>query len=638
MHRILRLLSFLGIFVTLAFQVIQAENAPNIGLAFPAVEGRTIQIQVDASARFDSLTICLGDDCVTSQFIQGKQNYVGPLVNEGNTLSADFHQDNQITQTQLTFNAMPAWLSILPPLLAILFAVLLKEVISALFIGIISGVGLHLFYCLPERSLFSGLFVSMSDYILPAVADSGHMSVILFSLLIGGTVAVISRNGGMNGMVNRLARFASNARNAQLTTWALGIVIFFDDYANTLVVGNSMKPITDRFKISREKLAYLVDSTAAPVASIAFVTTWIGAQLGYIQDGVEEIAGLNLSPYSVFISSLPYSFYPIFTLVFMLIIILLKKDFGPMLKAEQLAKTRTVGHHDEGMDEALNALNPHQGTPIRALNAVIPVAILIFGTLLGLWVTGFSADVWNDASLPFFRKLSAIIGAADSYKALLWSSMAALCAAVFLSVIQKILTLEQSMQITLKGFGFMLHACVILCLAWTLSSLTSQLQTADFITESLQRWHANPYWFPVITFILSALVSFSTGSSWSTMAILYPMLLPASWLLCEQQGLGYDESLPLFFHVVNAVLAGSVLGDHCSPISDTTILSSLASGCSHLSHVRTQMPYALTVGSVSIMVGIIPASFGVPLWLLYPIGILILYLIVRYRGSTILEK
>lgn len=556
----------------------------------------------------------------------------GPETGSAERVEFTIYSGQQVYTESLPIRSMPGWLSIIPPLIAILFAILFKEVISSLFLGIFAGVLLHLHYGLSGKSLLSAFFLSITDYILPAVADPGHMSIILFSIIIGGMVAIISKNGGMAGMVNTISRFAKTRASAQLATWALGILIFFDDYANTLVVGNTMRPVTDKLRISREKLAYIVDATAAPVASVAFVTTWIGAQLGYIQDGIQSLDGLNGSPYSVFMSSLQYAFYPIFTLVFILMLILSKKDFGPMFHAEKRAQEEGQANIDLAESEEIKSLEPEEHAPKRAFNAIIPVLVLIFGTLAGLWVTGFDAAIWEDKSTGFWNRVSGIIGNADSYKALLWSSLSALAIGILLTVSQKILSLQQSLSVMFKGFGFMLNAIVILCLAWTLSTLTEHLETARFITGFLEAVDASPFLLPVLTFILSALVSFSTGSSWSTMAILYPMILPATWLLCGTQELTEPETMAIFYNVVSCVLAGSVLGDHCSPISDTTILSSLATSCNHLSHVRTQMPYALIVGSVSIIIGTLPASFGWSPLLLYPIGFLAIYVLIRIFG------
>lgn len=603
-------------------------------LAAPAVVNRSIELKITQAGGFDSVSIQLGDQSITLLSTAEGDRISGPILSKSaGPILIKTYTNGVVQFVEMKPDLMPAWLSIIPPLLAIVFAIVFKEVITSLFIGILSGVFLHLHYMFPEKGIVSGLFLSVTDYVLPSLTDPDHMSVIVFSLLIGGTVAVISRNGGMVGMVKHISRYAKTPRSAQMASWALGIIIFFDDYANTLVVGNTMRPVTDKLKVSREKLAYIVDATAAPVASVAFVTTWIGAQLGYIQDGIDTINGLDASPYSVFIGSLKYAFYPFFTIVFMWVLIRMKRDYGPMLHAE--IKSRKSLHVSQKVthNEEIQALDPDEHAPKRAFNAVIPILILVFGTIAALWITGFSEAIWSDPDSGFWTKVSGIIGNADSYKSLLWSSTAALTVSILLSVSQRILKLQDTMNTVLKGFGFMMNAIIILCLAWTLSLLTDHLETAQFITSVLEAIDANPVWFPAITFVLASLISFSTGSSWSTMAILYPMLLPAMWLLCVDQGLEYQVTLDLFFNVVSCVLAGSVLGDHCSPISDTTILSSLSTSCNHLSHVRTQMPYALTVGVISVLLGTIPAAFGVTTWLLYPLGFFAIYLIIRIFGK-----
>ncbi|MCK4569476.1 MAG: hypothetical protein KAT76_04245, partial [Bacteroidales bacterium] len=413
--------------------------------------------------------------------------------------------------------------------------------------------------------------------------------------------------------------------------------IFFDDYANTLVVGNTMRPVTDRLKISREKLAYLVDSTAAPIASIAFVTTWIGAELSYIQDGINVI-GLNENAYMIFFNSLAYSFYPIFTLVFILIIIYRGVDFGPMLKAERKARKEesVIAGKINSLSSELNKLEIDENIKARWFNAVIPVLVIIFGTIAGLIYTGWDPTIWSDEQLAFGRKISATIGNADSYKALLWSSLASVLMALLLTVSQRILSLRQSIDSLINGFKTMLTAVLILILAWSVALVTEHMHTASFISSSMLEMSLSPYLVPAITFILAALVSFSTGSSWGTMAILYPLMLPATWLITEDYGMDYNTSMLIFYNVVSCVLAGSVLGDHCSPISDTTILSSLASSCNHIEHVRTQLPYALTVGVVSVIAGTLPAAFGISSYILFPAGLLILFLTVLFLGKKVL--
>ncbi|MCH2234861.1 MAG: hypothetical protein MK078_11480 [Crocinitomicaceae bacterium] len=560
---------------------------------------------------------------------------------------------------------VPLWTSILPPLIAILLALVFKEVIFSLVSGIFIGSAIIGFYAEGFVGIFTGFFKIIDTYIIQAMNDSGHLSVILFSIVIGGIVALISRNGGMKGIVNSIAKFANNVRNGQLATWGLGIAIFFDDYANTLVVGNTMRAVTDKLKISREKLAYIVDSTAAPVSSIAFVTTWIGAELVYITTGLDKINadGTQISEgvYSIFLNSLMYSFYPILTLFFIFYIVWRKKDYGPMYKAEARARQGGIINPEENSGDLteLEDLEPVKGIKYRAMNAVIPVAIIVFGTLIGLIYTGFESlagtiadidsnakvntwsNIWSNIGImegnpeTFTRKLGTLIGAADSYIALLWSSLTALLAAVILTVSQRIMNLRDSVETVITGFKTMVPAILILILAWALASVTEEMHTADYITSLVGNIY--PWLIPGITFVLAAFVAFSTGSSWSTMALVYPIILPAAWTICAQAG--YDEvsSMGIFYNVVSAVLAGSVLGDHCSPISDTTILSSLASGCNHIDHVRTQIPYALTVGFVAVVLGTIPAALGLNPILCFIIGIGALIGIVEVLGKRIPE-
>ncbi len=256
----------------------------------------------------------------------------------------------------------------------------------------------------------------------------------------------------------------------------------------------------------------------------------------------------------------------------------------------------------------------------------------MIGTITGLISTGLQNVGWDD-SIGFLKNLSSIIGQADSYKALLWSSLAGVVVAIILTLSQRLLTLKGSMDSLLKGFKTMLTAVLILVLAWSIALITNYMHTADFVSRILITINMTPYLIPSFTFILAAFVAFSTGSSWGTMAILYPLVLPSSWLLSQQYGLDYDQSLNIFYNVVSTVLAGSVLGDHCSPISDTTILSSLASSCNHIEHVRTQLPYALTVGVVAILFGTLPSAYGVPSYILFPLSLFVLYLIVRFFGK-----
>jgi len=572
-----------------------------------------------------------------------EEELILPIENGSVLILYDFPEEEELTisigevKRTKAVNPIPLWLSILPPLIAIMVALLIREVYSALFCGVWLGAGIIAYFQGFGffMAILKGFLLIIDTYIVESLVNSDHISIILFSMIIAATVALITKNGGMKGVMNRLSKYATSPRSGSFITWLLGIMIFFDDYANTLVVGNTMRPLADRLKISREKLAYIIDSTAAPVASVAFVTTWIGAELSYIQDGINKL-NLDESAYGVFFNSLAYSFYPFFTLAFILILIWKGVDYGPMLKAEARARQslQPTGIVEEEVDAELqDEVKVAKGIKPKSFNAVIPVLIIVFGTLGSLFYTGWDAQVWNDETMGFFDKLSTTIGNADSFKALLWSSLLSLFSAIVLTISQKLLDLKDTMESVIAGFKTMLPAVMILVLAWSVALITEHLHTANFISNLLLEASVSPYLVPSLTFIIAALVSFSTGSSWGTMAILYPLVLPTGWILAQHQGLEYEATLSIFHNIAAAVLTGSVFGDHCSPISDTTILSSLASSCPHIEHVRTQLPYALTTGTFAIFFGILPASYNIPVWWLFPIGFIGIFLVIHLFGK-----
>jgi Na+/H+ antiporter NhaC len=620
-------------------------NATNIRIEIPDIIVRkiTYEIKIHVSPEAqqylndkNELFFVLNNQLVKAEVINGVAKYP-------HAFNADEAIEIRVEQYFYSKDVrpIPLWLSIFPPLIAILMALLLKEVFTALFTGLLVGTSIISFY---QESNFiiaigKGLLRIIDTYILESLFHTEHLSIIVFSLLIGGMVSIIIKNGGMNGIVNLLSKKAASVRSGQFITWLLGVVIFFDDYANTLVVGNTMRPVTDKLKISREKLSYIVDSTAAPVASIAFVTTWIGAELSYIQDGIITL-GLDETAYNIFLHSLRFSYYPILALCFILLLIFMRKDFGPMYFAEKRARGLDVETSKKEKKEKISLVAEDEMQVSKHIvprwyNGAIPVLIIVFGTLLGLMVTGWDEQVWNDPDRAFSTKLSAIIGNSNSFKALLWSSLSGVIVAIVLSTSQRLLTLKEATTTLINGFKTMLTAVVILVMAWAIAMITKDLHTADYISQILVKTQLPAYFVPAITFILAALIAFSTGSSWGTMAILYPLILPASWLICQSHGMNQDASLLIFYNTVSTVLAGSVLGDHCSPISDTTILSSLASSCNHIEHVRTQLPYAITVGAVAVIFGTLPAAFGIPSYILFPVGIILLYLIIRYFGKKV---
>ena len=516
------------------------------------------------------------------------------------------------------------WLSIMPPLLAIAMALIFRQVIPALFIGLIFGV--WVIGGLDWVAFFKAPLLTVEVFTVKALADAGHASIIVFSLMIGGMVGIISRNGGMQGVVNLILNWANNVRRASIATVGMGMGIFFDDYANTLVVGNTMRPVTDKMKISREKLAYLVDSTAAPIACLALITTWIGFQVGLIDDALQAVGYTQQGGYAVFLQTIPFSFYPIMALALTLIIASSGRDFGPMYTAEVAARKQSkaaLATHTHPDDEIL----PVENKPQRAINAILPILTMIAVVIAGIYYTGLEEAGENPS-------VQAVIfsGSVDSYKALLWGTTAGVMVAAILSLAQGILTLKQTAEAWFEGLKPMILAMVILVLAWSMSSITTELNTSDYIATLIADTIA-VQWLPLLTFLLAALTAFATGSSWGAMGILFPLVVPVVWNMMVAQGMSDPEYFYILYTAIASILAGAVWGDHCSPISDTTILSSMASGCDHIEHVRTQIPYAIYAGGFAIIMGIIPASFGFSPWLCILLGIASMIIGVMWKGK-----
>ena len=525
------------------------------------------------------------------------------------------------------------WLAVFPALLAIAAALLFRQVIVALFLGVWAGAWIATGDL--ATGWFTGLFATVQTYVLSALADSDHAAIIIFTLMIGGAVGLIQRNGGTAAIVDVATRWARSAGRGQLATAVLGTAVFFDDYANTLIVGGTMRPITDRLRVSREKLAYIVDSTAAPVACLALTTTWIGYEVGLIGTAVSALPDYDEGAYSIFLNSIPYSFYPLMALFFVYAIALSKRDFGPMLAAERRARQSgqlfRPGSNAEAAQAEAEAMEPPPDAPKRLVNAVLPIAVLVVGVLAGLWITGRAAVA--EAGDP--ATVQNVIGAANSYTAMMWASLAAVLTAVALTVGQRILTLTETMDAWYAGMRSMLLAVVILVLAWALAGVNEALGTADVLVTALSD-SLVPGVVPALVFLLAAATAFATGSSWGTMGILMPLVIPLAWGVLAADGLHTSgEYHHIIYSTVSAVLAGAVWGDHCSPISDTTILSSLASSCDHIDHVRTQLPYALTVGGVSLLLGTLPTGFNAPWWLMMPICIAVLLAVVRFVGRPV---
>ncbi|MFC2114582.1 Na+/H+ antiporter NhaC family protein [Bacteroidota bacterium] len=529
----------------------------------------------------------------------------------------------------ISIKKWPSFISILPPLFAILLAILFREVIVALCLGIFMGLIFILGMDHPLNYLLAPLRF-IDTYLIGVLTDSSKISVIVFSMLIGGMVSLLIKNGSVHFLIQRLMRIIRNRKASLFSTWLLGILIFFDDYANTLIVGNAARTVTDKFKVSRQKLAYIVDSTAAPVASIALVTTWIGAQINYISDSVAHL-GLSESPYLILLNSLAYAFYPFLTLFFILVLIRSGLDFGPMLAAERLAHTDFNKHLEVHVNQQPDSSDT---TEFRSsfMDALIPIIGLILVAFSSLFYNESMSEILARTDISPFLKVVTIIGNGDPYRSMLWASFFGVGSALIITLIRRNINLRQSVESIVEGFKTMLIAMIILILAWVLGSITEELHTANFLADLLGN-NVPVFLMPMLVFLLSAAIAFATGTSWGTMALLYPILLPAIYHTGLLNEMDHNEIMPFFHQVVAAVLGGSVFGDHCSPISDTTILSSMASSCNHIEHVKTQMPYALTVGFVSSVFGyfLVSVTGFLPIWS-YLISAFAIILIIRLMG------
>lgn len=583
----------LGLFFILFFSLSNCFALPisieQKSLAFPKT---SVKFEVNGASDTCSFILVNGEKVALSE------NHF-ELIPKTKTLLFEIEE----ASVNVEIRQFPAFLSIIPPLLAILLAFLFKEVLISLFFGLLSGYMIFMYYLDGISSIWHAPFSLLVDVILPSVANPDHVSIIIFSMMIAAMVRILQKNGSMDAVVNSISKFANTRKKGQFITYFLGMGIFFDDYANTLVVGNTMRPVTDKLKISREKLAYIVDSTAAPVAAIAFITTWVGAELSYIESGISQISAIEVSAYSIFLQSLKYSFYPVLTLIFIGILIYSGKEYGPMLQAETNAL-----HSNNNTTESSEADSDKK----LAWMGILPIIILLFSTCIGLYITGINNSDGIDHSL------FSIIGNADSYTALLWGSFAGMGSAYLLTTIKRKMSLEELSEAIIDGFKIMLTSIVILILAWSLANITEILHTADYLT-SILRGNISPFLLPGLIFVISAITAFATGSSWGTMAIIYPLAIPSIWQVSGAAGIEEAQAFELLINGVAGVLAGAVLGDHCSPISDTTILSSMATQCNHISHVKTQIPYALTVGGIALFGGILPSAFGLPLILSYAI-------------------
>ncbi len=490
--------------------------------------------------------------------------------------------DAEVSTMYATFWAL------VPPVVAIALALITKEVYSSLFIGIVLG---GLLAC--NWKPVAALDAIVNEGLIAAV--SGTAGIFIFLVILGTLVALINKAGG-SAAFGRWAQTHIKSRvGAMFATFILGVLIFIDDYFNCLTVGSVMLPVTDSHKISRAKLAFLIDATAAPICMIAPVSSWAAAVAEFTE-------GTGYSGIELFVRAIPYNFYSLLMFVFIIAIILMKFDYGPMKKHEFNALNKgdlfTSGQDDVATAEAVEA-NPKG----KVIDLILPVIVLVVISIIGLIYVGgfFSGSNFIDA-----------FGNTDATVGLPWGAIVALLVTIIYLIARRVVTFKEAMACIPKGFNAMVPAILILTFATSLKNMTGLLG-ADVFVEGLMKTAAPGLanFLPAIIFLVACVLAFSTGTSWGTFGILIPIVLSM-----------FDATSPLLIIGVSACLAGAVCGDHCSPISDTTIMSSAGSQSNHINHVSTQMPYAITVALISFVCYLL-AAFTQNAYILLAVGVII---------------
>ena len=528
--------------------------------------------------------------------------------------------------------------TLIPPIVAIVLAFITKNVVISLFIGVLSGgfilnlTGFNVFGALTQA------FLDFIDRALNSLADPWNAGIIMQVLVIGGVINLVAKMGGAKAIAEALAKKAKTAKSTQLITWFLGICVFFDDYANSLIVGPIMRPVADKMKISRERLAFIIDATAAPIAGLAIISTWIGLEVSLISEGFETI-GVEASGFGVFLQTIPYRFYNILILAFIVITTITLREFGPMRKAEIAARKSKdlAGEEVVATSSHMDELEPKEGVKLSSWNAIVPIGALIISAVVAFYYSGYSTIMAGDdtaiqaiiTNSPLsFKAILETFAASDASVALFQSALFASIVAIIMSVCKKIFTISEAIEAWVDGMKGLIITGVILILAWSLGSVIKELGTAQYLVEALNG--AIPaFLLPSLIFVLGAVISFSTGTAYGTMSILMPLAIP----------LAYKINPEMSFVIVStsAVLTGAIFGDHCSPISDTTILSSMGAGCNHIDHVKTQMWYALFVAAITILFGYIPAGFGLPIYIVLPMSFVALFIGIMIFGKKVEE-
>lgn len=496
------------------------------------------------------------------------------------------------------------WLSIVPPIVAIALALLTKEVLSSLLIGILTGT---LIYAIGTDA---NIIMGTLETTFKLMGDKVDFNILIFTSLLGALVYVVGMSGGTKAYGNWAVQRVKSRRATLMSTSGLGILIFIDDYFNCLSVGTVMRPLCDRYNVSRAKLAYIIDSTAAPVCIIAPVSSWAAA----VGSSLKGNAVFE-SDMAAFIASIPWNFYALLSIFMVFFIIFTGLDFGPMRTSEEKALQGNVGGIQGGGAEPPKA-NP-RGT---VMDMLVPITALIIFAVLALM---YSGGYWG--ADPAYHSFAASIGNSSAAAALVWAAFGSVLVALLLYVPRRLVPFGDFMQGLVEGMKLMLPANIILVLAWTLSGVCRDLLSTPQFVESLVSTAGGDFsvFLPAAVFIIAAFLAFSTGTAWGTFGILIPIVVPVVQ--------GIDPTLTIV--VLSATLAGSVFGDHCSPISDTTILSSAGAGCNHIEHVSTQLPYALLVAFCSAVGYLVAGLSGGNLWLSFgtSLGLLIVAVIVLHN-------
>ncbi|MBR3227280.1 MAG: hypothetical protein IKF68_01915 [Erysipelotrichaceae bacterium] len=516
-------------------------------------------------------------------------------------------------------------ISLLPTILAVFLAFVFKNVILSLLAGLLLG---GLIYAGILGGSLLDFFTLSCQELVNTVSDYENASILVLCLAIGGMIEVIRRSGGFSDLAGRMTNHIDTPKKANLFTQLLGVLVFFDDYANALIVGPVMQPICDRLKVSREKLAYIVDSTAAPVTGIALISSWVAVEVGVIEQGLAN-AGSTLSGYGLFIESIPYCFYCIFCLLFILISSLTGREFGPMYRTECEARKGQIDReYTASYEEEEN--RPKQASFITAVLPLVILFIYAFSRFIIVGKANALAEGIITGNEPFsIHYLSTIFGQADTIYIVFEATVLGTVVAIVLGMIEKVFSLREAIAHFAKGCSDLFETDLILALAWTMSSFVSKIGavhfTVNFITSNV-----SAYLVPILIFTVCCVISFAVGS-YGCMFIALPMAIPIALTMMDAYPSLSSSFLPL---VIACGLSGSIFGDHCSPITDCTILSSKGSGCSNFDHVRTQLPYAIVTAFVSIAAGIIPTTFGLPVLFSFAIAAAVFCLILRFFGRV----